>query len=174
LKEREVSELLEQAKMYRISLSIIITFMTSGIIFSFLLLLNIKEVFSHIDFSHIITFIIGLLFSFFLIGYSFNLLKKRKQGKAFYWDDEGVVIDLEGNKVYWEEIEEIKLVKSKSGKSTVIYPHYTNHEKIRIRRGKSFPTPAHSIDWILIEKAKEYHKNLIKVWEEKNNAQKLD
>ncbi|TWT05603.1 hypothetical protein FQV26_13400 [Planococcus sp. CPCC 101016] len=79
---------------------------------------------------------------------------------------------MKGHKVYWEEIEEIQFRQLWSlpwTKSTVIYPHYTNHEKIRIRRNKWMPIPGHSIDWILIEKPKEYHENIMKVWEEKQN-----
>ena len=93
-------------------------------------------------------------------------LKKKREGKGFYWDDEGIVIDLQGNKVYWNEIESIQYSNVRGMKSTVIYPHYTNHEKIRIRRKKWMPTTAHSIDWFYIEKPKELHKNLMKTWEE--------
>jgi hypothetical protein len=87
-----------------------------------------------------------LLLAFVFLGHAYYLLKKRKEGKAFYWDNEGIVIDLQGNKVYWEEIESIQYSNIRGMKSTVIYPHYTNHEKIRIRRKKWMPTPAHSID----------------------------
>ncbi|WP_180260026.1 hypothetical protein [Bacillus cereus] len=52
-------------------------------------------------------------------------------------------------------------------KSTVIYPHYTHHNKIQERHKKWLPTPAHSIDWFFIEKPKDYHKNLMIAWEEK-------
>jgi hypothetical protein len=109
------------------------------------------------------------MLSFVFLSYSFYLLSKRKQGKGFFWDEEGVVIDLNGNMVYWGEIEDIKFFQSSVThmRSTIIYPYYTNHENIRIRRKKTLPTPEHSIDWFLIEKQKEYHKNLIKVWEEK-------
>jgi hypothetical protein len=115
-----------------------------------------------------------LIFSVFTIGYSVYLWKKRNEGKEFYWDDVGIVIDLKGTKVYWDEIEDIRFYESSNffSKSTVIYPHYTNHEKIRIRCKKRMPTTAHSIGWILIEKPKEYHKNLLIAWEEKNNLQK--
>ena len=114
--------------------------------------------------------ILMFIFSTSIIGYSIYLWRKRNEGKGFYWDDEGIVIDLKGNMVYWDEIEDIQFFESSIvsfSKSTVIYPHYTNYEKVRIRRKKGMPTPAHSIDWILIEKPKEYHKNLMKVWEEK-------
>lgn len=123
----------------------------------------------------LIVSILMFILSIFTIGYSIYLWRKRNEGKGFYWDDEGIVIDLKGNKVYWDEIEDIQFFESSIvsfSKSTVIYPHYTNHEKIRIRRKKRMPTPAHSIDWILIEKPKEYHKNLMKVWEEKRNLLK--
>lgn len=46
-----------------------------------------------------------------------------------------------------------------------IYPYYTNHKKIRIRRKKKVPTTAHSIDWFYIEKLKEFHEDLMKIWE---------
>lgn len=158
---------MEEAKIYRISLSSIIIFMTAGIIFLFLWLVNIKDIFSHIDFSYIATFIGGLLGSFVFLGYSFYLLKKRKRGMGFYWDDEGIVIDLNGNKVYWNEIENIKYYNAKGTQSTVIYPYYTNHEKIRIRRKKWMPTNSHSITWFLIESPNEFHENLMKTWEAK-------
>ncbi|MBT2739002.1 hypothetical protein [Bacillus sp. ISL-7] len=54
-------------------------------------------------------------------------------------------------------------------KSFVIYPHYTNHEKIRIRHKKWMPTTAYSIDWFFIEKPRELHQNLMKTWEEKKH-----
>ncbi|OCA92994.1 hypothetical protein A8F95_02665 [Bacillus wudalianchiensis] len=59
-------------------------------------------------------------------------------------------------------------------RSTVIYPHYTHHEKIRVRRKKLMPTPAHSIEWYLIEKSKEYHENLMKVWKEKQEERAVN
>lgn len=120
------------------------------------------------------TIIITLIFPFTLIGYAIYLWRKRNESKGFYWDDEGVVIDLNGNKVYWDEIESIKYSNVRGMKSTVVYPHYTNHEKIRIRRKKLMPTPAHSIDWFLIEKPREYHKNLMKAWEEKQEKKTLN
>jgi hypothetical protein len=159
---------LEQVRLYKLSRFFISALMGMGLIFLFLCFADIRGII-----SHIFSFIFGLFSSFIFIGYAIYLWRKRNEGKGFYWDDEGVVIDLEGNKVFWDEIEEIKMVKGRLGKSTVIYPHYTNHEKIRIRRKKKMPTPAHSIDWFLIEKPKEFHKNLMQFWEEKYNLQKL-
>jgi hypothetical protein len=158
---------LEQVRLYQLSRFFISTVMGMGIVFLFLCFADFRGII-----SHIFQFIFGLFFSFVFIGYAIYLWRKRNEGKGFYWDDEGVVIDLQDNKVYWDEIEEIKLVKSRLGKSTVIYPDYTNHEKIRIRRKKKMPTPAHSIDWFLIEKPKEFHKNLMKLWEERCNLKK--
>lgn len=94
------------------------------------------------------------------------------EGKGIYWDDEGITIDLKGNKIYWDEIEDIRLYKGRGGKSTVIYPHYTNHEKIRIRHKKMMPVTAHSIEWFLVERPKEMHNNLMKTWEEKRISKK--
>ncbi len=132
----------------------------ASIITSLLAVGNIKDMV-----TDILTFIGELSVSSLFLGYGVYLFSKRKQGKAFYWDDEGVVIDLRGNKVYWKEIEEIRFVKVKSLKSTVIYPHYTYWEQIRIRHKKSIGTTAYDIPWFLIERPKEYHQNLMKAWE---------
>jgi hypothetical protein len=148
--------------MYRISLLLIWVFMVAGILLLILSILALSN--APIVSASMFTF------SAITIGTSIYLWSKRIDGRGFYWDDEGIVIDLKGNKVYWDEIEDIQFFKSSTysfSKSTVIYPHYTNHEKIRIRRNKWLPTPAHSIDWILIEKPKDYHINLMKAWEEK-------
>ncbi len=114
--------------------------------------------------------ILMFAFSTSIIGASFHLWRKRREGKGFYWDEEGIVIDLNGNKVYWHEVEDIQFFKGSTesfSKATVIYPHYTHHEKIRIRRKKWLPTTAHSVDWFLIENPKEYHKNLMCEWEQR-------
>ena len=157
---------MEQLRLYKISLLPILGFISFGLLW---FLLGILAFLQEPSFS-----IIGLIFPpFIFIGYGIYLWKKRKQGKGFYWDDEGIVIDLNGNKVYWNEIESIKYYKSSRGsKATVIYPYYTSQEKIRVRRKKWMSTNAHSIEWFLIEKPKEYHGNLMKVWEEKSNLKK--
>lgn len=121
-------------------------------------------------FSEQIYFIIlWLIFPSLFLGYSFCFLRKRREGKGICWNDEGVFIDLKGNKIYWNEIEDIKFDKGylTGIKSTLIYPHYTNHEKIRARHKKIIPTTAHSLVWFFIEKPREMHNNLIKTWEEK-------
>ena len=150
--------------IYKISWYPILIFMFFGFIF---LLLNFWDVKGILE--HLFVFIGGFIFSFVLLGSSFYLWRKRIAGKGFYWDDKGIVIDLKGNKVYWYEIEDIKFYKSSVThmKSTVIYPHYTNHEKIRIRHKKLMTTTAHSIEWYLIEKPKEMHQNLIQSWRER-------
>lgn len=149
-------------KIYRISWYPIIAFMAVGLIFFILYFSDVKGIG-----TNLFVFSTGLFFSFVFIGYSLYLLRKRLQGKGFYWDDAGIVIDLKGNKVFWNEIEEIKFSKGRGGKATVIYPHYTQHEKIRIRHKKFMPTTAHSIEWFLIERPKEMHRNLMKAWRER-------
>ncbi|MBT2655383.1 hypothetical protein J7E81_09050 [Bacillus sp. ISL-18] len=156
---------MEQVRIYRISLLPILGFICFGLLWCLLFILALKE---GISFAYMIS----LIFPFTFIGYGIYLWRKRKEGKGFYWDDEGIVIDLKGNRVYWKEIESIKYSKGRSGTSTVIYPHYTNHEKIRIRRNKWMPTTAYSIAWILIESPNEFHENLIQTWEEKSNLKK--
>jgi hypothetical protein len=123
---------LEQVRMYKISLYPILSFMfIGGIMFFSFCFMGLKEILSHKFLS-----IVESFFSFVFLGYFFYLLRKRREGKGFYWD----------------EIEDIKYFKGRVGisKSTVIYPNYTNHEKIRIRRKKWMPTTSHSIDWFLI------------------------
>ena len=80
-------------------------------------------------------------------------------------DDEGIV-DLHGNKA-WYEIDTITYQNFQGSKSTLISTHYTHHENIRIRYKRWLPTIAHSIYWFSIEKPKDYHKNLMIAWEEK-------
>jgi hypothetical protein len=158
---------LEQARLYRVSLVLIMIFMVAGILLFILSFLALS--------AAPMVSILMFIFSTFTIGYSIYLWRKRNEGIGFYWDDEGIVIDLKGNKVYWDEIEDIQFFKSSTtsfSRATVIYPHYTNHEKIRIRRKKTLPTPAHSIDWILIEKPQEFHNNLIEVWQGKIKLKK--
>lgn len=141
---------------------LILFFMVSGFILLLLCFLDYKNIL-----SHLLTVITGILFSFCLLGYSFYLLKKRKEGKGIYWGHDGIVVDLKDNKIYWDEIEDIKFYNGRGGKSTVIYPHYTNHEKIRIRHKKWLPTTAHSIDWFSIEEPRDMHTNLMKAWKER-------
>lgn len=117
------------------------------------------------EFSFLFTLFI--IFPGLFLYYGFYLLKKRRGNTVFYWDDEGIIIDLDENKVYWHEVEDIRFDKTQGMKSTVIYPHYTHHNKIQERRKKWLPTTAHSIDWFLIEKPRDYHKNLMIAWEQK-------
>lgn len=152
---------MDTARLYKISFLPILFFMVVGILLFILCILAFR-----VSFWSILIFLI----SAFSIGSAIHLWRKRREGKGFYWDEEGVVIDLTGHKVYWHEIEDIQYFKSSTesfSRSTVIYPHYTHHEKIRSRRKKWLPTTAHSVDWFLIENPKEYHKNLINEWEQR-------
>lgn len=151
-------------KIYQISLFPIIAFMIAGLTFLVLCFSDIKGIP-----NHLFVFFIGLLTAFVFLGYAVYLLRKRLQGIGIHWDDTGIVIVLKENMVYWNEIEDIWYFKGKVGKSTVIYPHYSNHEKIRIRHKKFMPTTAHSIEWYLIEKTKEMHQNLMRIWQERQN-----
>lgn len=117
-------------------------------------------------FEQIYLTVLWLVFTSLFLGYSIYLWRKRLQGHGVYWDEVGIVIDLKGNKIYWNEIEEIKFDEGylTGIKSTELYPHYTNHETIRVRHKKIMPTTAHSLVWFFTEKPKEMHDNLIKTW----------
>ncbi|WP_316569492.1 hypothetical protein [Neobacillus sp. YIM B06451] len=147
-------------KVYRISLLAISVFMVFGFTWFGLGIFSLLQ-------KATAGLLLTLSFPLLFIVYATYLLRKRSQGNGFYWDEEGIVIDLNGNKVYWEEIESIRYMNFRGMKSTVIYPHYTFHEKIRARRNKWMPTTAHSVEWFFIEKPKEFHKNLMKAWEGK-------
>lgn len=146
---------------YKVSWFPIISLMTAGVITLMLPLSNIKEFYKHLPAA-----IFLFVFSVVLIGYSTYLLQKRRSYQGFYWDDDGVVIDLKGNKILWSEIESITFFKSAvtSTRSTVIHPHYSHHETIRERHKKMMPATSHSVEWFIIEKPKDYHENLIQTW----------
>jgi hypothetical protein len=113
--------------------------------------------------------IIGLLFSFGLISISLYRLYSRLQGKGLYWDENGVVVDLKGKKVNWNEIEKIEFYTSKGAKSTVIIPHTLKQDIIQKRHKRIIPPKGFAIDWFGVEKPNDFHKNLVKAWEEKRN-----
>lgn len=149
--------------------------MVSGLLILLMCILAIAEAAQESLWQTIKFIGLTLVFPTPFIAYPIYLWRKRKAGKTFYWDEEGVIIDLRGDKVYWDEIEDIRFFQSYYiwfSKSTVIYPHYTHHEKIRERRKKWMPTPSHSIAWILIENPKDYHENVLQAWEEKQKVYK--
>lgn len=166
---------MEQSKIYRISLQIIGLFMFLGLLYLFicLLALNANPPRGFLKTLESISFTV--IPPFFPIAYSLYLWKKRNEKIGFYWDKEGVVIDLKGSKIYWEEIEKIDYYDTHLyafSKATLVQPHYTNHEKIRIRRKKWMPSTNHSISWISIDKPKDFHENLLNAWEEKRKLLK--
>lgn len=160
---------MEQVKKYRPSLLTISALFLGGVFFiSTYIVALVYSPWQGLG-SFLMLSLVIVFFSALSLGCSFQLWRNRKKGNGFYWDEEGILIDLKGTKIYWEEIESIKLDDGAYGlsKSTVIYPHYTHHEKIRIRRKKWMPSTAHSIDWFLIEKPAEFHDHIMKVWGEK-------
>lgn len=142
---------------YRYSLKIISFFIVFGLIMT----LAFLPTFNSNPFLCILAIIV---FSLPAYTFSYYLYKKRKHGYGYYFDEEGITIDLKETKIYWHEVEDIKFMNIRGSKSTVIYPHYIYHELIRIRRGKKLPTTAHSIDWIVIERPKIYHEQSLIAW----------
>ncbi|MEW8985406.1 MAG: hypothetical protein AB2401_00005, partial [Bacillus sp. (in: firmicutes)] len=76
-------------RMYKISMVPILFFMVVGILLLILCFLAFRLAFWSI---------LMFAFSTSIIGASFHLWRKRREGKGFYWDEEGIVIDLNGNK----------------------------------------------------------------------------
>jgi hypothetical protein len=148
-------------KPYKTPLSKIIVFILIGIGILLLPLFDLKGLHSNLS-SFAALVVMGLFF----LGIGLFLLRKRISGPGFFWDEEGVVVDYKGNKILWDEIEDIQLRRSGDGyRSTVIYPHYSYHETIRLRHGKKLPTPDHSIQWTWISQPKKFHSELIEAWE---------
>ncbi|GGI11828.1 hypothetical protein [Gottfriedia solisilvae] len=119
---------------------------------------------------------IGLIaLTYFLFWCSYSLFLSRKKGEGVHWDDEGVVVDFEGNKIFWNEIENIEFHKSENEmltSSTYIRVFIYKEEQVRLRHKLPFKNIfwrySGSIDWITIEKPKEMHEALIQFWQEKN------
>lgn len=163
---------MEQGKVYRPSLLTISALFVVGIFFIYIYIMALVYSPWQGLGSFLMLTVMLASFSTLSLGWSFHLWRNRNKGNGFYWDEEGILIDLKGVKVYWEEVESIQLNDGaySLSKSTVIYPHYTHHEKIRNRRKKWMPTTVHSIEWFLIENPTEFHDHIMKVWEEKRQG----
>lgn len=160
---------MEQVKVYRPSLLTIGALFVAGVfLISIYIVALVYSPWQGLGSFLMLTVMLACL-STLSLGWSFHLWRNRKKGNGLYWDEEGILIDLKGVKVYWDEVESIQLNDGaySLSKSTVIYPHYTYHEKIRKRRKKWMPTTFHSIEWFLIENPTEFHDRIMKVWGEK-------
>lgn len=153
-------------ELYKISRWFIGVLLTVGTSFLVGVIFILPQEMSFFKVSDIFLFVVSLVISLTFTIYGIYLFQMRRQGRHFYWDDEGIVVDLKGNKVYWHEIESISLSNYQGRKATLIYLHYTHHESIRVRFQKMWGTTAYSIDWFFIERGKAYHKGLMKRWEE--------
>lgn len=108
---------------------------------------------------------VSMFVSIFILGYAVYYEKARRQSKGFYWDDEGVVIDLDGTKVYWYEIEKIKFFQGMYlERSTIIFPHYQYHEEIFKRQKDGTRTPAYQIEFQRMQHPKQFHEGLMNAW----------
>ncbi|ANS48540.1 hypothetical protein BT246_31780 [Bacillus thuringiensis] len=83
-------------KIYRASIQSILFVLSFGVVFLLISILSLMEEFDLLG-------IISIFFSLWLLKYALTLWKTR----ANDIDDEGIVVDLHGNKVYWYEIEDI-------------------------------------------------------------------
>lgn len=102
--------------------------------------------------------IFGFLFSFTTIFFSLYFWKNRREGKGYSWDEEGIVVNFKGNKVYWNEIEKIEFENLRVNQ-TVIYTRYNCQEVINLHKRYQY-----AIVWFDIEDPKEFHSNLIWAW----------
>jgi hypothetical protein len=112
--------------------------------------------------------IFGFLFSFTTFFLGLYFWKNRREGKGYYWDAGGIVVNLKGNKVYWNEIEKIEF-ENRRANQTVIYTRYNSQELIK--RHKRYQ---YAIVWFDIEDPKEFHSNLIRAWNRKRSLYKDD
>ena len=111
--------------------------------------------------------IVLIIISASLLYYCIHFLKRRIQGKCFFWDDEGVVVDVDENKIYWHEIEKITFSKGgRRAKSTIIdvYAHYRQEAGSRIEKRQTWVPKSYSIEWMHVTHAKEFHQSLMEEW----------
>ncbi|MEH7349423.1 hypothetical protein [Gottfriedia acidiceleris] len=157
-------------KVYKPKILTIFLFAIFGILFLFILLIVIIST-KHFSISKIFVFIGFLLFIFLLFGDSIKFWIYRKKGIGIYWDEEGVVVDFVGNKIFWDEIENIEFIRTKSSRTTFIRVHYSKEEQVRLRHKlplkNIFWRYSGSIEWFEIEKPREMHINLVNYWEKK-------
>ncbi|WP_142317441.1 hypothetical protein [Bacillus sp. AFS017336] len=145
-------------KKYRSSwLLILLLFTVGGIILAYLISTIGNQ---PID----IYFFADLLFGLFWISCGIWFFKTRINGKGIYYDEEGVVINFKGNKISWQEIEEIK---KQSYPMYITYIFLKNDvvETIRIRHRKKSYNKCFSIYWFMISKPRKMHKEIMKCWE---------
>lgn len=159
-----------KVKVYKPKILTIFLFVIFGILFLLILLMTIIST-KHFSISTIFVFIGSLLFIFLLFRDSIKLWNYRKKGIGIYWDEEGVVVDFVGNKIFWDEIENIEFIKTKSSRTTFIRVHYSKEEQVRVRHKlplkNIFWRYSGSIEWSEIEKPREMHTNLVNYWEKK-------
>ncbi|MFF2878453.1 hypothetical protein ACFVR2_19240 [Gottfriedia sp. NPDC057991] len=157
-------------KVYTPKILTIFLFAIFGALFLFILLMVITGT-KHFSISKIFVFIGFLLFIFLLFGDSIKFWNYRKKGIGIYSDEEGVVVDFVGNKIFWDEIEKIEFIKTKSSRTTFIRVHYSKEEQVRLRHKlplkNIFWRYSGSIEWFEIEKPREMHTNLVNYWEKK-------
>ncbi|MGG2027121.1 hypothetical protein AB1282_15590 [Gottfriedia sp. S16(2024)] len=157
-------------KVYKPKILTIFIFAIFGILFLCILLMVITST-KHFSISKIFVFIGLLIFIFLLFGDSIKFWNYRKKGIGIYWDEEGVVVDFVGNKIFWDEIENIEFIKTKSSRTTFVRVHYSKEELVRLRHKlplkNIFWRYSGSIEWFEIEKPKEMHTNLVNYWEKK-------
>ncbi|KQL39192.1 hypothetical protein AN960_09450 [Bacillus sp. FJAT-25509] len=157
-------------KVYKPKILTIFIFAIFGILFLFILLMAITST-KHFSISKIFVIIGFLVFIFLLFWDSIKFWNYRKKGIGIYWDEEGVVVDFVGNKIFWDEIENIEFIKTKSSRTTFVRVHYSKEEQVRLRHKlplkNIFWRYSGSIEWFEIEKPKEMHTNLVNYWEKK-------
>ena len=160
---------MDKPKIYPIRFGLILFFLICSIIFGlqqYILLARSENQWQELDFSQLLSSI----FLLFVFGYSLYLLKKKLDGAGFYWDDEGVVIDLQGNKIYWKEISQIKKQSFLFNSTQVfVWSHSQDQVGKRIKkRGGRMPS-YYIIHWVMVKEANEFHQAILAQWENRTN-----
>lgn len=158
-------------KTYRYSwksLSLIITLVVIAVLIGIGLLSEKEYLYSLIPFS------IGIGFVFVFLHY----YKYRKRGPIWVVDDEGLTINLKGQRLYWSEIESIKLYSPKFfdttnqvTHSTALYTKISAYKAIRIRFNIPYASECYLMDWTMIENARDFHNTVMEKWEASKQIQ---
>lgn len=162
-------------KIYKAKIQLIYFFVIIGII-SLIFTIMFSVSINRFTISNFFICIALIAFTYFLFWCSYSMFQSRKRNEGVYWDDVGVVVDFDGNKIFWNEIENIEFHNLENeffSKSTYIRVFIYKEEEVRLRHKlplkNIFWRYSGSIDWITIEKPKEMHEALIQFWEDKKN-----
>jgi len=154
----------EVSKRYRVSLLPTFLFGFCGIGFALIagMIVQATQEMSASGTFLLAVLVIGILILFYLAGV--YLVRWRKN--SFFWDEEGVIVDTKGNKLYWSELADIKMNKSR-GKTLIFYVNNFSCKEVakRIKKKElANPPYTYEVNFFQLGLFDEFCEELMKVW----------